>query len=435
MTPSTYAARQASTNAFNFAGTSDWAIDLNGTTIDSPDHDTDDGLAPDNWEICDYSKTFSSLDDLKAQASNFRSDCINAYTLQVLIDMLDVAFDNYTSVNNGYDKEFKYYTKYMKKLVPGVLSQGFMFNKSATARNTAQMKLGPGMQFFDCKLGNGQTLPCSDFNQNQYWRTEISKKTTLTLRDEKGYLGALASVGIDPDWVEFGDYNLDQEVASPHGGHAIRYGFHGFPVKNKSMVVPDPKDIIAKGLGSIPDLQNAMAATYIDILLGQWTNGSTSDAVQAYSTPVFMLMQGVDSMQQAKDMGHKEEKDDEKRKKNFILLIVSVVLMFIPVIGEEAAIAAGFTNIARAIAIAGEAGNTALGIYDTVEDPASAIVNVLGMLLGVGAIARASRDGTGIGEIAKFRREMSGDAVAGMGRLFKDNDDKLQNILKVCRQR
>ena len=54
------------------------------------------------------------------------------------------------------------------------------------------------------------------------------------------------------------------------------------------------------------------------------------DAAEAYSTPVFMLMQAVDSMAQAKALGAQEEKaeeEEEKRRKNFILLIVSVLLM------------------------------------------------------------------------------------------------------------
>jgi chitinase len=74
-----------------------------------------------------------------------------------------------------------------------------------------------------------------------------------------------------------------------------------------------------------------------------------------------------------------------------------------------------------------------MGIYDTVDDPKSAVVNVLGMLLGVGAIAKASRDGKGLNDVAKVRRGMTADAVGSLGRIFKDNDDTLQGIMKVCR--
>lgn len=77
--------------------------------------------------------------------------------------------------------------------------------------------------------------------------------------------------------------------------------------------------------------------------------------------------------------------------------------------------------------------NAALGIYDTVTDPKSAVVNILGMLVGVGAIAKASRDGKGIGDIAKIRRGMTASDVSSLGAIFKNNDDKLQSIMKVCK--
>lgn len=55
------------------------------------------------------------------------------------------------------------------------------------------------------------------------------------------------------------------------------------------------------------------------------------------------------------------------------------------------------------------------------------------MLLGVGAIAKATRDGKGIGSIATIRRGMSADTVKGLGDIFKNSDDKLQSILKICK--
>lgn len=106
---------------------------------------------------------------------------------------------------------------------------------------------------------------------------------------------------------------------------------------------------------------------------------------------------------------------------------------FVPVVGEEVAAAAGFASLARAIALTGELGNGVLTIYDTVEDPSSAVLKILGMLLGVGSIAKVSRDASGIGSIAKIRNAMKTEDIASLGKLFEYNDDKLQGIIKVCR--
>lgn len=96
-------------------------------------------------------------------------------------------------------------------------------------------------------------------------------------------------------------------------------------------MVPNPKDIVPKALGGMEDLQVSLEATLIDAMFSDYIGGSLQDAVQAYSVPVFMLMQAVDSMAQAKALGQKEEEKEEeeerKRKENLILLIVSVVLM------------------------------------------------------------------------------------------------------------
>lgn len=73
-----------------------------------------------------------------------------------------------------------------------------------------------------------------------------------------------------------------------------------------------------------------MEAALLDIMKAQWYNGSVFDATQAYSTPLFMLIQAVDQMAQAKQLGQeekKEEQEEEQRKKDSILLIVSVVLI------------------------------------------------------------------------------------------------------------
>jgi chitinase len=103
-------------------------------------------------------------------------------------------------------------------------------------------------------------------------------------------------------------------------------------------------------------------------------------------------------------------------------------------VGEEAALAGGFTALARTIFIAGEVGNAAFTIYDTVENPDNAVFNILGMLLGVGAIAKVERTGKGLGDVARIRHGLDSADIANLGSIFKDNDDKLQSFLRVCRR-
>lgn len=55
------------------------------------------------------------------------------------------------------------------------------------------------------------------------------------------------------------------------------------------------------------------------------------------------------------------------------------------------------------------------------------------MLFGVASIAKVSRDGSGLSQVAKLRQGMKSDEIASLGSIFKNNDDKLQAIMKVCK--
>ncbi len=102
-------------------------------------------------------------------------------------------------------------------------------------------------------------------------------------------------------------------------------------------------------------------------------------------------------------------------------------------IGEEAASAAGLASLARAIAITGELGNTALALSETVQDPNSAIINILGMLLGVGGIVKVDRDSAGIARVGAARRGMQAADLVALGKVFSAKNDILERVMgKVC---
>jgi chitinase len=113
----------------------------------SDDGDSDDnGYREEDLQLCDYTRKFDTLDDLSAATDVLRSDCIDFYALQTLITMLDAAYGNYTSVNDGYDEEFGYYVTYIEKLVPSVLDNSFMFDEAHATTTGNIPPAGPGMQ-------------------------------------------------------------------------------------------------------------------------------------------------------------------------------------------------------------------------------------------------------------------------------------------------
>ncbi|KAJ5901127.1 glycoside hydrolase [Penicillium tannophilum] len=436
-----YAKRREWTDGMNFAGTSDWAVDLNQTYANNGTGDEVTILTGDDYEVCDYSQIYKykTLDELSAASGDMRSDCIAVYALQTLITMLDTAYDNYTNVNSGYDDLFGYYVTYMEDLVPTILdTELLMAGDGVTTGTGTSPTFADGASYFNCGYED-VSKNCESLNHgNEILPTR--KNINWKLTDEDGWDKALANKGISSDYVAFGDYTRHQHHDTVGGRGGVTdyyYYFTNFPKKNESMVVPNPKDIVLKALPHIPSLRSDMQTTVYDMMLGQWFNGSLDDPSQVYSTPVFTIIQAIDGMAQAKKLGEEEKtlekKEAEEKKKNFILTIISVVLIFVPFVGEEAAAAAGMVQLARSIAIAGEAANVGFAIYDTVDNPKSALINVIGAALGVGSIAKAGRTGEDLAAVAKIRSEMKASEISSMGDLFKANDDSLQSLLKVCR--
>jgi chitinase len=138
------------------------------TTNDEDEDDDDDyddfddeDFLPEVYEPCDLGLKFDNLDDLNAAADGMRAKCLAAYTMRTLITMLDTAYDNYTSVNDGYDNEFKYYVTSIEKLVPQVLKTSFMFDMKKSDGKSFPYP-GRGMSCEYCTILTVADVPNTD---------------------------------------------------------------------------------------------------------------------------------------------------------------------------------------------------------------------------------------------------------------------------------
>lgn len=82
--------------------------------------------------------------------------------------------------------------------------------------------------------------------------------------------------------------------------------------------------------------------------------------------------------------------------------------------------------------ILGALGNGALAIYDTVQDPQSAVVNVLGALFGLGGLAKVPRTEEGLSDLAVTWAKIKPETIQSFGKIFEDNDSRLRSVL-ICR--
>ncbi|RDW93688.1 glycoside hydrolase family 71 protein [Aspergillus mulundensis] len=381
------------------------------------DDDIEPGCEDNSPPPCDLSRTFTSLDALAA-AKDIPDVCISMYTMQVLMDMLDTALANYTDVNNGYDEKFDYYVKYLRDMVPGAI-------------NTVIADHGKYVQCAELTNdGFKDPEPCFIYLTSDVWTVKY------TFVNETGFYDELqAQYGIQRDWVEVSDVvNKDDHDCRPNFGkadsvqcHHINQKDKDIPHMNASFVVPNPKDSIAGALPRFRDLQLDVAATWGDLSFFLW-EGNDTDAVEALSTPIFMLMQSVDSMAQIKAIGEKEKEKEEEERRNFILMIISAVLLVLPFAGEIVGTVTGIGWVADAALLADVSANLALAGYDIVKDPKSAPMELLNILFAGGG-----RTAANFGRAASVRRGIKAGDLAKFGDVFKLNDDLVQKLIKkVC---
>lgn len=107
---------------------------------------------------CDYTKRFATLEDLESYVSPpdvhieitpsmlMPIDCSAYHALRTLINLMDNATANYTSVNDGYDDLFDIYKDYMRDSTPTVIVNGLMFNETTTGEGNTIYVDGPGMK-------------------------------------------------------------------------------------------------------------------------------------------------------------------------------------------------------------------------------------------------------------------------------------------------
>ncbi len=289
------------------------------------------------------------------------------------------------------------------------------------------------------EVGNdGKTKACSDLTN--YELNYGNYHMTFKIRDLNGFNAAfLNATGIDPTWIEFAG---SKEFHTPCGGDGEpgtcdpQYGdryWKSYPSAKADVQVPNPKDTITKGIGNVGDLVNSLAAGALNVGMSQF-DGDADDIIQTLSIPVFMMAQAIEAMENVKVLGQKQEDEDAQAKKDFILGIVGAVLCFIPFVGEEAAALAGMASLAKVISIAGEVANTGFAIFDTVNDPSSAFMNLVGSIMGIRGVVKEARDAEGFAKMSKDARGLRAGDISKLGKSFKQKDDLLQSIVSVCKK-
>ncbi|KAL4944052.1 hypothetical protein BDV06DRAFT_220629 [Aspergillus oleicola] len=374
-----------------------------GTGVSGVPRDGENGEDEDedntSYEPFKAETPYKTLEDLRPALDSIPGHCRNVYISGVLKKMLDAAIAKYKDTNNGYDGKFRSYAKYMKKTAPGQLDTFMNWLK------------GPGK----CPVPYHGWIMYNNRRDLEY-----------TLTDDEGFYRALLDqTGLDKDAIEFGS-KKDENACFPEPGvicDKFVLEITNSPLVKKDFEPSNPKDIVVTALEDMTELRSELNITSAQIGLGRW-EGDTDDIVQVLSMPIFMIIQAVKAMEEAKESG---EDIEEQEQRSLVLDILSAVLFFVPLVGEAVAVVTNMGRLARMIAMAGAGGTAGMALIDIINDPEMAPLAILRMLSG--GRLRSAKD---YRDAAKARRSMSAENLGKLGEVFKKNDDVLQYILMTC---
>lgn len=326
------------------------------------------------------------------------------------------------TANGNYDDKFNAYVRWVKEMVPVQLER-FM-----------SIENGPGNKYFTCTLElndkNTTTQKCPIGSTFYVDYTDYT--IYYNLDDSDGFFKELeATYGIVKTWVQLGDKEYKNHCGPSRNCQRYDYKSKGqYPIPAANYTVDNPKDVIVAAAQGLNDTLTSLAAFSFEFASGMY-DGADADVLNVMIMPVSLAMQAVDAMAQVIVIGE-EEKEEER--KQLILEIVSAILFVLPFAGEALGAEVGTVlgALGRIISIIGATGNAALTFYDISNDPESAPMQILGLLLG-GRGGSVRREASDMSDMAKLRRGMKDGDIGKMGSVFKKNDDAVQKLLKMCR--
>ncbi|KAK3360576.1 killer toxin alpha/beta [Lasiosphaeria hispida] len=459
---------------FNFAGTIDWAVDLQSFTIDDfkdpktgefPD-DPDKQLPPVPSACKGSYDTLEKIRDDKSIPSH----CALIYMTEVLANTLKNSMATYDRIiSEGYDKKFNTYAdavvkggkkavrdwmykngntyftcdvvepieccdwcydyynvneegqcKYCdKKYCHGWSSICNQPEVNCDGLETGWFNMtGPCPPDFSKRAG---PEPTDGYGQSIYWHLRRDKENDFWADLYKG-------VGIKQEDIKFENVERYHSCTPATPDQCKYFGWdfgiavpHGY---DKTDVL-NPKSVVDSAYKNLKDIIKDLPTAITKLKAGTY-DGSGADLVDAIALPVFMIEEAVNNIKTIADTI--DEMEEEKRK-NIILAFLSAILFFVPVIGEIASSIAALATIGRVIAILGTAGQVALDIYSVVDSKGNDPLDIFGLVLAPLAIFDVVR----IGKAAARARGMTDNDIGKLGKNIQGKMDLVRKTNSACK--
>ena len=446
------ATRAAFYSSYNFAGTTDWAVDLQkfwggsggggggGGGDGINDGDNDGKYEDEDYKPCTASySTFKQLEDSKKKIPGH---CLNKYILDVEIATMDSALKKHKDlIDDGYDKKFKTYSGYVSAQVPDQIDKfvGDNGDKYFQCKETKERQCCDDCTYVFCREDCSDSPSCDGGFSTEDIKcpknlingdTGLGDKipnATYVMEDEKGfYKDIFDEYGIEKDWIKFGRRKIRTPNGCQYAGEDVldcieEKSDYWYNYPNEGDVkIFNPKDLIGEGYDESKDLLNRLKDFQGEKFdeVEMWVDAVTwYDMADAAVMPALSMEQAVVSME---DVVEKADEIKKAEREEMILNFISGLLFFIPVIGGAIS-GTALAPLRAILTMIGPAGEVGLLVYDIVKDPDNAFMSIFAALAGA-ALGRG-----GFKDAAIARRKMTSGELKDLGPI-KDKIDVISNL-------
>ncbi|KID93428.1 Glycoside hydrolase, subgroup, catalytic core, partial [Metarhizium majus ARSEF 297] len=266
---------------YSFAGTTDWAVDLQEFLDGSVDSDdAGDGemhIDADYFSNC--GGQFFTLDDIETYLNSMPVHCIEQYITEVQVSIMREALKQYENIlDKGYDNKFKTYERFVKDQVP-LQIDAFMASDrvhryfectesrvfTCCTDCTYVFCLENCKGFAGCKSGY-QTLDIKcpqEEKKLDMLDVRYIPNATFTLTDDDGFWKEIGEkYGIEKSWVDFGRRRMRTSNGCQFAGKDINKcidkkssWWYNYPYAPRDMIkVYNPKEIFGESRDQVSTL-------------------------------------------------------------------------------------------------------------------------------------------------------------------------------------
>ncbi|KFY98142.1 hypothetical protein V500_01790, partial [Pseudogymnoascus sp. VKM F-4518 (FW-2643)] len=360
------AGREKLYDKYSFAGTTDWAVDLQDYTADEgegeeqeedPTYGTDWAYQIRIHDKSSCTSKYRSLDQLEKDADKIPADCFDKYLVDVEVAILKDSLDSYDNlINGGYDKKFSVYERSVQGQIPnqvykymGSAQKTGFFECTETKHVKCCKDCSSAYSCPDgCSPGSGCKSGKADVKADcptmlsypGFLYLETVPNITYKCTDTEGFYKDIADkYGIDRSWITWGRRHVLIHDGCKYAGEEfnecveLNDGFwYNYPNPAGNIEIPNPKSIIGRNYTQMRDLTTRMEneSKDADVSLSMV---SRSDIVDSGSLPALMMQFAITNMNKIIETANEII---EQERKSFIANFLMAFLMFIPIAGATA---------------------------------------------------------------------------------------------------